>query len=297
MGGNMVRRLARDGHRVIAADPQQEARDALADEPQVTPVAKLADAVQQLEAPRTVWLMLPAGAVTDSVIDQLPALLEPGDLVVDGGNADYRDSMARGEKLAAHGLGFADVGVSGGIWGLTEGYGLMAGGSASDIARLTPVLQSLAPARDHGWVHAGPVGAGHFTKMVHNGIEYGAMQALAEGFAILDARPDLVTDVGGVAEAWRYGTVIRSWLLDLTASVLTADADMSSVAPEVADSGEGRWTVREAVDQGVPAPVITTALMARFASQGSGDYANRLLALMRNAFGGHAVVAEPPDEH
>jgi 6-phosphogluconate dehydrogenase len=294
MGGNMVRRLARDGHHVVAVDPQQEARDALADEPGVTVVASLGDAIGQLRPPRTVWLMLPAGAVTDSVLEQLPALLAPGDLVVDGGNADYRDSMARAERLQQHGLGFADVGVSGGVWGLTEGYGLMAGGTTADIERLTPVLRSLAPGDDTGWVHAGPVGAGHFTKMVHNGIEYGAMQALAEGFAILDARPDLVTDQAAVAEAWRYGTVIRSWLLDLTASVLADGGDLSQVAPEVADSGEGRWTVREAVDQGVPAPVITTALMQRFSSQGRGDYANRLLALMRHAFGGHPVGSERP---
>ena len=294
MGGNMVRRLARDGHHVVAVDPQQEARDALANEPGVTVVASLGEVIGQLRPPRTVWLMLPAGAVTDSVLEQLPALLAPGDLVVDGGNADYRDSMARAKRLQQHGLGFADVGVSGGVWGLTEGYGLMAGGATADIERLTPVLRSLAPGDDTGWVHAGPVGAGHFTKMVHNGIEYGAMQALAEGFAILDARPDLVTDQAAVAEAWRYGTVIRSWLLDLTASVLADGGDLSQVAPEVADSGEGRWTVREAVDQGVPAPVITTALMQRFSSQGRGDYANRLLALMRHAFGGHPVGSERP---
>ena len=292
MGGNMVRRLALDGHRVVAVDPQQAARDALRDLPGVTAVGSLDEAIGDMSTPRTVWLMLPAGAVTDSVIDQLPDLLTAGDLVVDGGNADYRDSMARAERLSASGIGFADVGVSGGVWGLTEGYGLMAGGSPSDIERLTPVLQSLAPAHDRGWVHAGAVGAGHFTKMVHNGIEYGAMQALAEGFALLDARPDLVTDVGAVAEAWRYGTVIRSWLLDLTASVLTDGGDLSQIAPEVADSGEGRWTAREAIDQGVPAPVITAALMQRFSSQGKGDYANRLLAMMRNAFGGHPVVAE-----
>jgi 6-phosphogluconate dehydrogenase len=294
MGGNMVRRLARDGHHVVAVDPRQAAREALSDEVGVTAMASLDDAIGGLKPPRTVWLMLPAGAVTDSVLERLPTLLAPGDLVVDGGNADYRDSIARAERLRVHDLGFADVGVSGGVWGLTEGYGLMAGGAPSDIERLAPVLRSLAPGPDRGWVHAGPVGAGHFTKMVHNGIEYGAMQALAEGFALLDARPDLVTDQAGVAEAWRHGTVIRSWLLDLTASVLASGSDMAQVAPEVADSGEGRWTVREAVDQGVPAPVITIALMQRFSSQGQGDYANRLLALMRHAFGGHPVVDEEP---
>ena len=289
MGGNMVRRLAQDGHHVLAVDPQAEARAALENEPGVTPMPTLAEAVGQLASPRVVWLMLPAGQVTQSVTEELANLLAVGDLVVDGGNADYRDSQRRAELLQARGLGFVDVGVSGGVWGLTEGYGLMAGGAASDIELLSPVLRSLAPSADTGWIHAGPVGAGHFTKMVHNGIEYGVMEALAEGFALLHARDDLVTDVPGVAEAWRYGTVIRSWLLDLTASVLSTDGDLSDVAPEVADSGEGRWTVREAIDLGVPAPVITSALMQRFASQGNGDYANKLLALMRNAFGGHAV--------
>ncbi|MFL6180689.1 MAG: phosphogluconate dehydrogenase (NAD(+)-dependent, decarboxylating) [Actinomycetes bacterium] len=289
MGGNMVRRLAKDGHHVWAVDPQAEARAALADQPGVTPMATLTEAVGQLPSPRVVWLMLPAGQVTQSVTEELAELLAVGDLVVDGGNADYRDSQSRAELLRGRGLGFVDVGVSGGVWGLTEGYGLMAGGAASDIELLSPVLRSLAPSPDKGWIHAGPVGAGHFTKMVHNGIEYGVMEALAEGFALLYARDDLVTDVPGVAEAWRYGTVIRSWLLDLTASVLSSDGDLSDVAPEVADSGEGRWTVREAIDLGVPAPVITSALMQRFASQGNGDYANKLLALMRNAFGGHAV--------
>ncbi|HEX5018828.1 MAG TPA: decarboxylating 6-phosphogluconate dehydrogenase [Actinomycetes bacterium] len=292
MGGNMVRRLARDGHRVMAVDPSEPARQGLKDEPQVSAFASLADAISELETPRTVWLMLPAGAVTDAVIDQLPELLTAGDLVIDGGNADYRDSQRRAESLRSAGLHFVDVGVSGGVWGLTEGYGLMAGGDPADIERIAPVLRSLAPSPDSGWVHAGPVGAGHFTKMVHNGIEYGAMQALAEGFALLHAKEGLVTDVAGVAEAWRYGTVIRSWLLDLTASVLADKPDFSGIAPEVADSGEGRWTAREAIDLGVPAPVITIALMQRFTSQGKSDYANQLLALMRNAFGGHAVMSE-----
>jgi 6-phosphogluconate dehydrogenase len=296
MGGNMVRRLAQDGHRVLAVDPQAEARAALQGQPGVTPMAALEEAIEQLPTPRVVWLMLPAGHVTQSVTEELARRLAPGDLVVDGGNADYPDSQRRAEELQAKGLGFVDVGVSGGVWGLTEGYGLMAGGSASDLELLSPVLRSLAPSDDTGWVHAGPVGAGHFTKMVHNGIEYGVMQALAEGFALLQARDDLVTDIAGVAEAWRYGTVIRSWLLDLTASVLAGDTDLSHIAPEVADSGEGRWTVREAIDLGVPAPVITSALMQRFSSQGNGDYANRLLALMRNAFGGHAVLPEPESE-
>ncbi len=291
MGGNMTRRLARGGHLVTAVDPDPAAREALADESGVTAVASVADAVHALSAPRVVWLMLPAGAVTDAVLGEVSELLTEGDLVVDGGNANYHDSLRRADMLNGAGLTFVDVGVSGGVWGLTEGYGLMVGGTATDIERLAPVLQTLAPTPDSGWVHAGPVGAGHFTKMVHNGIEYGAMQALAEGFALLQARDDLVTDIPGVAEAWRYGTVIRSWLLDLTASVLQSDVTLGDVAPVVADSGEGRWTALEAIDLGVPAPVITAALMQRFSSQGNGDYGNQLLAMMRNSFGGHPVTS------
>jgi 6-phosphogluconate dehydrogenase len=297
MGGNMTRRLARGGHRVTAVDPDPAARQALADESGVTAVASVADAVNALSAPRVVWLMLPAGAVTDAVLLEVSGLLSEGDLVVDGGNAIYHDSLRRADLLQAEGLTFVDVGVSGGVWGLSEGYGLMVGGTKADIERVAPVLRTLAPTPDSGWVHAGPVGAGHFTKMVHNGIEYGAMQALAEGFALLQARDDLVTDIPGVAEAWRYGTVIRSWLLDLTASVLENDVTLGDVAPVVADSGEGRWTALEAIDLGVPAPVITAALMQRFSSQGNGDYGNQLLAMMRNSFGGHPVTsAEAADE-
>jgi 6-phosphogluconate dehydrogenase len=199
--------------------------------------------------------------------------------------------------VSEKGIEFVDVGVSGGVWGLKEGYGLMAGGDPAQIERVAPALRSLAPSADSGWVHVGPVGAGHFTKMVHNGIEYGAMQALAEGFALLHAREDLVTDSAAVAEAWRYGTVIRSWLLDLTASALADHSDLSEFAPVVADSGEGRWTAREAIDLGVPAPVITAALIQRFASQGNSDYANRLLALMRNAFGGHPIESGQPPQN
>ncbi|HUV47344.1 MAG TPA: decarboxylating 6-phosphogluconate dehydrogenase [Actinomycetes bacterium] len=290
MGGNMTRRLARGGHLVTAVDPDPAAREALADESGVTAVESVADAVRALSAPRVVWLMLPAGAVTDAVLGEVSELLSEGDLVVDGGNANYHDSLRRADMLKGAGLALVDVGVSGGVWGLTEGYGLMAGGATTDIERLAPVLRTLAPTPDSGWVHAGPVGAGHFTKMVHNGIEYGAMQALAEGFALLQARDDLVTDIPGVAEAWRYGTVIRSWLLDLTASVLENDVTLGDVAPVVADSGEGRWTALEAIDLGVPAPVITAALMQRFSSQGNGDYGNQLLAMMRNSFGGHPVT-------
>ena len=289
MGGNMTRRLALGSHQVFAVDPNAAARDALAAVAGVTAFGALDDAIAADSGRRVVWLMLPAGEVTETVFLQTKERLTEGDLIVDGGNADYRDSMRRAELLAGTGIGFVDVGVSGGVWGLDEGYGLMAGGADDDIALLTPVLRTLAPTAETGWVHAGPVGAGHFTKMVHNGIEYGAMQALAEGFALLHAREDLVKDLSGVAEAWRYGTVIRSWLLDLTATALHDPASIAAAAPVVADSGEGRWTVREAIDVGVPAPVISAALMERFASQGRSDFTNQLLAMMRNAFGGHPV--------
>ena len=291
MGGNMSRRIALGGHRVVACDPSEPARRALDSVADVQTTASLSDAVAAVPAPRVVWVMLPAGEVTDSVVAELAELLEPGDLVVDGGNAFYRDSQQRGTLLAERGVHFVDAGVSGGVWGLSEGYGLMVGGAADDISLLSPVLQTLAPSPDSGWVHAGPVGAGHFAKMVHNGIEYGLMQAYAEGFALLHARDDLVADVAAVAEAWRDGTVIRSWLLDLAAGVLQQDPSLDDVAPEVADSGEGRWTVHEAVDLGVPAPVITAALYDRFASQGRADYGDKLLAKLRHAFGGHAVNA------
>ena len=291
MGGNMSRRLALGGHRVVACDPNEPARQALDAVANVQTTASLPDAVSALPAPRVVWVMLPAGAVTDSVVAELGELLEPGDLVVDGGNAFYRDSQQRAMVLAERGVHFVDAGVSGGVWGLAEGYGLMVGGADDDIALIAPVLQTLAPSADSGWVHVGPVGAGHFTKMVHNGIEYGLMQAYAEGFALLQARDDLVSDVAAVAEAWREGTVIRSWLLDLAAGVLHDDQSLDDVAPEVADSGEGRWTVHEAVDLGVPVPVITAALYDRFASQGHADYGDKLLAKLRHAFGGHPVNA------
>jgi 6-phosphogluconate dehydrogenase len=289
MGGNMTRRLALGGHEVFAVDPNADARNALSGVAGVSAVGSLEDALPTDGGRRVVWLMLPAGEVTETVLLQAKGRLTKGDVIVDGGNADYRDSMRRAGLLADAGIGFVDVGVSGGVWGLDEGYGLMAGGANEDIELITPVLRTLAPTPDTGWVHAGPVGAGHFTKMVHNGIEYGAMQALAEGFALLHAREDLVNDLAGVAEAWRYGTVIRSWLLDLTTSALRDPASIAAAAPVVADSGEGRWTLREAIEVGVPTPVISAALMERFASQGRSDFTNQLLAMMRKAFGGHAV--------
>jgi 6-phosphogluconate dehydrogenase len=294
MGGNMARRLAQGGVEVIAFDRSAHARESLAQVKGVATVASLADFVQRLKAPRIVWLMLPAGAVTEETLSSVASLLASGDLVVDGGNAHYRDAQRRAKTLAQRGVQFADAGVSGGVWGLEYGYGLMVGGSPAAIERLAPFLRVLAPGAERGWLHCGPVGAGHFVKMVHNGIEYGMMQSYAEGFALLQARNDLELDVAKIAESWRYGTVIRSWLLDLTAGFLAQDSKLDSLEPFVADSGEGRWTAVEAIELGVPTPVMSLALMMRFASQGRGDYGSRLLARMRQGFGGHATKAAAP---
>lgn len=290
MGGNMARRIARAGHEVIAWDRAAGARAGLAGVERVRIVETLDALVQQLSAPRVVWLMLPAGAPTEETLSRLRSLLKPGDVVVDGANAWYRDSMRRASYLHEHGLHFVDAGVSGGVWGLVNGYGLMVGGTGEAVGLAEPFLRALAPAPDLGWLHCGPSGAGHFAKMVHNGIEYALMQAYAEGLALIAAKKDLAIDAAKLAESWRHGTVIRSWLLDLTAEFLAEDARLDSIAPVVADSGEGRWTSVESIELGVPTPVMTQALMERFASQGRGDFTNRLLARMRQAFGGHAVT-------
>jgi 6-phosphogluconate dehydrogenase len=290
MGGNMARRLARAGLQVAGWDGAAGARAGIAGEERVRAVATLAELVAALPAPRVLWLMLPAGAPTEDTIGELRGLLAAGDVVVDGANAWYRDSQRRARELAAQGIGFVDAGVSGGVWGLVNGYGLMVGGTTEAVQQVEPVLRALAPAPDRGWLHCGPSGAGHYAKMVHNGIEYGLMQAYAEGLALLRAKDDLQLDVAKIAESWRHGTVIRSWLLDLTAEFLAEDANLESIAPLVADSGEGRWTAIESVELGVPTPVMTLALMQRFASQGRGEYADRVLARMRQSFGGHAVT-------
>ncbi len=292
MGANMARRLARAGTQVIAFDRAAEARAALADTSGVSTVDSPKQLLAALAAPRIVWLMLPAGELTQSALDELAPQLERGDIIIDGGNAWYKDSVRRAALLAERGLRLVDAGVSGGVWGLDNGYGLMVGGPPEAVKRITPLLQQLAPAPDRGWVHCGPSGAGHFAKMVHNGIEYGMMQALAEGLALMQAKREFDFDLAAVTQAWRDGTVIRSWLLDLTAEFLKGDAALADVAPHVADSGEGRWTAIEAVELGVPAPVMSLALMARFASQNRGDYANKLLAMMRRSFGGHAIKHE-----
>ena len=289
MGANMARRLARGGIRVAAFDTAEAARAAIAAEPGVVPVADLASLVAALPAPRVVWVMLPAGDITETTIATVAAQLAPGDVVVDGGNANYRDSRRRAAQLATRGIHFVDAGVSGGIWGLENGYSIMFGGSPEAAAVVEPFIRVLAPAADLGWLHSGPAGSGHFVKMIHNGIEYGMMQAFAEGFAVLRAKTEFDLDLAAIAELWRHGSVVRSWLLDLTADFLAADDTLDHVSPVVADSGEGRWTALEAIELGVPAPVMSLALMARFASQGKDDFASKLLAMMRAGFGGHAV--------
>ncbi len=289
MGANMARRLRRGGIEVVAFNRNVEVTRALAAESGVAVATGLVDLIAQLSAPRVVWLMLPAGEVTEQHLDQLAPLLDRGDLVVDGANSYYKDSMRRAAALAAKGLQFVDAGVSGGVWGLDNGYALMLGGEAAAIERLRPAIRVLAPAPATGWLHCGPAGSGHFVKMIHNGIEYGMMQAYAEGFALMQARADFNLDLAAIAETWRHGSVVRSWLLDLTAEFLKRDQKLTDIAPFVADSGEGRWTAIEGVELGVPTPVMSLALMMRFASQGRDDFGDKLLAMMRQGFGGHAI--------
>ena len=289
MGANMARRLAQAGIEVVAFDASADARAGLVDEARTTTVASLEAVVAALAAPRVVWIMLPAGDITEQTLVAVAGLLSKGDVIVDGGNANYRDSKRRAVMLSERGIHFVDAGISGGVWGLANGYAIMFGGSAEAARIVEPVVRALAPTTDTGWLHCGPAGSGHFVKMVHNGIEYGMMQAFAEGFALMEAKREFDLDLGAIAEMWRHGSVVRSWLLDLTADFLRDDGALEAVQPYVADSGEGRWTALEAIELGVPAPVMSLALMARFASQGKDDFASKLLALMRAGFGGHAV--------
>jgi len=290
MGANMVRRLRRGGIEVVGYDRSREVVDALAREEGMDAAEGLADLVSKLHAPRVVWVMLPAGEITETCLGELHNLLSKGDLVIDGGNTNYHDSQRRGAWLAEQGIEFVDAGTSGGVWGLENGYCLMVGGSDAAIELLAPALKVLAPGSDYGWAHVGPVGAGHFTKMVHNGIEYGMMQAIAEGFALLRGKQEFNLDLAQIGELWKHGSVVRSWLLDLTADALKADQTLENIKPIVPDSGEGRWTAIEAIDQGQALPVISMSLAMRFASQDQVGYSNRLLSMMRNAFGGHAVA-------
>jgi 6-phosphogluconate dehydrogenase len=291
MGANMAQRLLLGGHTVTGFDPRPEARTELEGH-QGRSAASLADLVKVLAAPRVVWMMVPAGAITDNTVETLSNLLSPGDVLIDGGNSNYKDTLRRSAQLAQRQIAYVDAGTSGGVWGLQEGYSLMIGGDAAVVDRLAPIFQTLAPAPDKGWGRVGPVGSGHFTKMVHNGIEYGLMQAYAEGFSILQHKQDFSLDLHQVAEIWRTGSVVRSWLLDLTADALGRNPKMDGIAPWVADSGEGRWTLQEAIDLDVPTPVIALSLMARLRSRDSDSFADKLLAAMRNEFGGHAIKSE-----
>jgi len=292
MGGNMVRRLRRAGIDVVGYDRDSKVVADLAAECGMIGASSVEDAVTKLSGPRIVWLMVPSGDITESQIKDLAPLLSKGDVMVDGGNSNYKDSQRHGAWLADQGIGFMDAGTSGGVWGLENGYCLMVGAS-DDVAKIMePILKALAPSPDKGWSHVGPVGSGHYTKMIHNGIEYGMMQALAEGLDLLKGKEEFNLDLAEVTELWRHSSVVRSWLLDLTAEALNEDQDLKSIAPYVPDSGEGRWTVIESVEQGVAAPVLTLALQMRFASQDDVGYGNRLLSLMRNAFGGHAVKSK-----
>ena len=295
MGGNMLLRLSAAGHDVRGFDRDPKTTGGLARAAGFEAPASVADLVTSLDAPKVVWLMLPAGDVTEGAIGELKTLLAPGDIVVDGANSLFKDSMRRAAELAPAGIGFVDAGVSGGVWGRENGYALMVGGDAKSFAAVRPVIEDLAPARDAGWLHCGPAGSGHFVKMVHNGIEYGMMQAFAEGFALMKGREDFELDLAAIAEMWRHGSVVRSWLLDLTADFLREDQELAGIEPLVADSGEGRWTVIEAIEQGIPAPAIGAAVMMRHASQGHGDYGNKILSMMRKGFGGHAVVSRDGD--
>jgi 6-phosphogluconate dehydrogenase len=287
MGANMAARLHAGGHRVVGMDRNPDANARLAGQG-IASAASAAELIRVLARPRTVWLMVPSAAV-DATLDEVAPLLSDDDVVIDGGNSNYHESVRRAAALRERGLHFVDAGTSGGIWGLAEGYSLMVGGESAVVERLRPLLETLAPAPDRGWGHVGPAGAGHFVKMIHNGIEYGMMQAYAEGFAIMEAKREFELDLAQVAEIWRHGSVVRSWLLDLIVNALEADTGLTSVQPYVQDSGEGRWTVAEAIDLDVPAPVITLALQARLRSRQENSYADRLLAVLREQFGGHAV--------
>jgi 6-phosphogluconate dehydrogenase len=291
MGANMAQRLLRGGHTVVGYDPAADARTSLEQKGAAT-AASLEQLVANLRAPRVLWLMVPAGAITDSTITSLTSMLAAGDTIIDGGNSNFHDTQRRAAAVAQKGIHYVDSGTSGGVWGLTEGYSLMIGGDEAVVERLRPIFETLAPAPDRGWGRVGAVGSGHYTKMIHNGIEYGLMQAYAEGFSILQHKTEFNLDLHQIAEIWRYGSVVRSWLLDLTATALEKNPSLHGIAPYVADSGEGRWTVAEAIELGVPASVITLSLLERLRSRDADSFTDKLLSAMRNQFGGHAIKAE-----
>jgi 6-phosphogluconate dehydrogenase len=290
MGANMTQRLVENGHQVVAFDLSADARQAVGAFG-AQPAASLVEMVNALDAPRVAWVMVPAGEPTTKTIAALKELLGKDDIVIDGGNSHYLEAAGIAASLAEKGIAFVDAGTSGGVWGLANGYCLMVGGPPEAVAVCEPIFRTLAP--EGGYAHVGPVGAGHFVKMVHNGIEYGLMQAYAEGFEIMDQAQEFALDLHQIASIWRYGSVVRSWLLELTERALAPDSGFDKIEGFVVDSGEGRWTVEEAVRRGVPAPVISTSLFQRFASRHPDSFSNRLLAALRNQFGGHAVMTEP----
>jgi 6-phosphogluconate dehydrogenase len=290
MGANIGTRLLQNGHSVVGYDADEQARE-LASRGGVEIAVSLTAAVGELDSPRIIWMMVPAGEVTEQVLTTLRPLLSPGDIVIDGGNSNYKDTQRRGRELRDEGQFLIDCGTSGGIWGLKEGYSLMIGGEREIVDYLTPIFRSLAPSPETGWGHVGPTGSGHFVKMIHNGIEYGMMQAFAEGFELLKGKSEFDLDLHQVSEIWQHGSVVRSWLLELVSAALEDDPALTNIAGYVSDSGEGRWMVAEAIEQDVPAPVITLSLMQRFASRQDESYGAKLLAALRNQFGGHAVKA------
>jgi len=288
MGGNMAERLRLAGHQVIGFDFNAEAVKKLTASGNIG-VSSLEDLAAKFTGRKAIWIMVPQGKPVDETIAKLEPLLKQGDILIDGGNSNYKDSQRHYKEVTTKGLQFVDVGTSGGVWGLKEGYSMMIGGDEEPVAYLRPIFEALAPASDKGWGHVGPAGAGHFVKMVHNGIEYGMMQAYAEGFTILEKKEELHLDLEQVAQIWRYGSVVRSWLLDLTAEALCGNPTLDGLEAYVADSGEGRWTVFEAIDLNVSAPVITESLIRRIRSREENNFTDRMLAIMRNAFGGHEV--------
>ncbi|MEO8385358.1 MAG: phosphogluconate dehydrogenase (NAD(+)-dependent, decarboxylating) [Betaproteobacteria bacterium] len=291
MGANMAERLIRGGHQVTGFDPNADARKSLEARGGAS-VDSLDALVKMLPTPRVVWLMVPSGKITDETVDALLPLLAAGDTVIDGGNSNYKDTLRRGDLYTQKNLGYVDCGTSGGVWGLKEGYSMMIGGDEKVVDALRSIFETLAPGKDRGWGRVGPVGSGHFTKMVHNGIEYGLMQSYAEGFSILKHKQDFKLDLNQIGEIWRYGSVVRSWLLELTTDALGKNPTMDGIAPYVVDSGEGRWTVAEAIDLDVPAPVITLSLIERLRSRDTESFSDKLLSAMRNEFGGHAIKPE-----
>ncbi len=291
MGANMAQRLIKGGHKVTGYDPNAAARQALKRK-KGGASASLEALVAALPAPRVVWIMVPAGKITDDTVDALKELLGKGDIVIDGGNSNYKDTLRRAASYDEAGLNYVDCGTSGGVWGLKEGYSMMIGGDKKVVGKLKPIFQTLAPGKAQGWGHVGPVGSGHFVKMVHNGIEYGMMQAYAEGFSVLKHKTDFDLDLAQVGGIWRYGSVVRSWLLELATDALGKNPTLEGIAPYVADSGEGRWTVDAAIELNVPIPVITLSLMERFRSRDDDSFSDKLLASMRNEFGGHAIKKE-----